>query len=206
MQRGNLRGRVQLTDRLARAAAIFDGRNAKDPRRDRVAGAEVPRALAEADRLSAWIEALEPEASEALRLAARCQHLERWMLPRSDFPEGRSGYLRWRKNAADHHANEAAAVLREVGYDQATIEAVRRINLKQDLARDRDAQTMEDALCLAFMERELEELAEKHDEQKLSRILRKTWQKMSERGRSAAAPLLDGLAPKTRALVLQAIG
>jgi hypothetical protein len=193
------------TERFARALAIFDARNDKDPRRDVADGIEVGRTLAEARRLSAWVEKLDPNASEALRLAARCQHLERWTLPRSAFPEGRIGYRRWRRHAAEYHAREAESVLREVGYDEATLAEVRRINLKERLKTTPDVQTMEDSLCLAFIERELDAFAKKHDEEKMLRILRETWKKMSERGRALALGLVDELAPETRELVRRAI-
>jgi len=191
------------SDRFARAIAAFDQANAADPVREAVSGVERPRELVQAERLSAWIERLEPLASEALRLAARCQHLERWKIPRSSYPDGRVGYLQWRTKLARFHADRAAELLRGAGYDDATIDQVRRINLKQGLRSDRDVQTMEDALCLSFIEHEFDAFSAKHDDQKLIEILRKTWKKMSPRGRDTALGLDVSL--RLKALLEQAL-
>ncbi len=191
------------SDRFARAVAAFDQANAEDPVREVVSGVERPRELVQAERLSAWVERLEPQASEALRLAARCQHLERWKIPRSSYPDGRVGYLQWRTKLARFHADRAAEILRGAGYDDATIDQVRRINLKQGLRSDRDVQTMEDALCLSFIEHEFDAFAAKHDDQKLIEILRKTWKKMSARGHETALGL--DASPRLKALLEQAL-
>lgn len=153
-----------------------------------------PRAEVQHERLAHWVEHLAPNASEALRLAARCQHLERWKRPRSDYPEGRRGYLDWRRDAAIFHADRAGELLLAAGYDDDTRAKVRALNTKADLD-DPETRTLEDALSLAFLEQELAEFAEKHDEEKLVRILKKTWRKMSEAGHTAALglPLDDDL-------------
>jgi hypothetical protein len=182
--------------RIQAALQAFDLENAKDP----VAG----RALRQADRVSAWIERLAPEPSDALKLAARSQHLRRWEIPRSDFPEGRRGYLAWRSKLAEFHAAESARILRGLGFDDELVERVRAINLKQGLGRDPEVQIMEDALCLAFLEQELEEFSEAHDDDKLVSILKKTWRKMSPAGRRAALGLVPGLSPRLKALIARA--
>ena len=164
-----------------------------------------PKELVEAERLSAWVARLEPEPSEALELASHCQHLRRWSLPRSDYPEGRIGYLTWRKALARRHADQAADILRAVGYDETLIEDVRRINLKQGLHQNADVQAMEDALCLAFLEHELDEFAGKHDDAKLIDIIRKTWRKMSERGHARALELAPSLPSRSAELVTRAL-
>jgi hypothetical protein len=168
--------------RFQAAIAAFDAVHVRDPAH--------PRALQEAERLSACVQRLDENASLALRLAARCQHLERWSVPRETYEPGRLGYLKWRKDLARFHADRAAQILRSVGYDEDTIDAVRRINLKQDLKQNSDTQTMEDALCLVFLAHELEAFLDKYpDEAKAVDILRKTWRKMSERGHAAALAL-----------------
>ena len=183
--------------RFQAAIAAFDALHRRDP--------EHPRALLEAERLSDRVERLEPSASVALRLAARCQHLERWTIARESYEPGRVGYLKWRKDLARFHADRAAEVLRGVGYDEDTIQAVRRINLKQDLKQSPDTQTMEDALCLVFLEYELEAILDKYPgEDKAVDILQKTWRKMSERGHAAALAL--ELSPRGAALVGRALG
>ncbi len=156
-------------------------------------------------RLSGWVDALSASPSEALQLAARCQHIRRWALPRATFPAGLSGYKRWRTTLAQRHAEEAAAILAAVGYDDATIARVRVLLLKEGLKTDEEVQLFEDAICLSFLEGELEAFARQHDEDKLVRILQKTWRKMSPRGHAAALELAGGLTPSTRALLERAL-
>jgi len=177
--------------------------NGADPRSIRVDDVDKPFELVQAERLGAWVERLDPRASEALRLAARCQHLRRWEIPRSELPPGRTGYLQWRTRLARFHADESASVLRAAGYEDAIIDHVRRINLKQGLRSDPDVQTMEDALCLSFIEHELESFSEKHTDEKIVEILRKTWKKMSARGHEAALAL--PLSPRLSRLVQAAL-
>jgi hypothetical protein len=143
--------------------------------------------------MTAWLNRLEPEASIPLQLAGRSQHLMRWHIPRETFPKDRPGYLRWRTTLYDFHADRAAEVLREVGYDTATIDRVRSLIRKQNLKTDPEAQTLEDVICLVFLENYFAEFARDHDEEKLIKILRKTWKKMSDRGHSAAMKLNLGL-------------
>lgn len=187
-----------MTDeRFERACALFDELNAADPVREVAGGSERPRLLLQAERLSAWVNRLDPGASEALRLAARCQHLERWKIPRTDFPEGRVGYLKWRTKLGQFHAARAAEVLKSVGYDEELIRRVDRIVRKQGITTEPDTQTMEDALCLVFLEHELDAFVKKYpDEEKSVDILRKTWGKMSARGHEAALALPLGDAAK----------
>lgn len=196
---------VDEADRKSRAIAAFRAANAEDPVTLVVDGVVRPKELVESERLSAWVVRLEPSPSEALELASHCQHLRRWSLPRSDFPEGRLGYLAWRKALARRHADQAADILRSAGYDEALVEQVRRINLKQGLHQNPDVQTMEDALCLAFLSHELEEFAGKHDDAKLIDIIRKTWRKMSERGHARALELAPSLPRRSAELVTRAL-
>jgi hypothetical protein len=193
-------------DRRRRAIAAFRALNAQDPNRILDGGVERPKELVAAERLAAWVGRLEPSASEALELASHCQHLCRWELPRGDFPEGRIGYLTWRKALARRHADRATAILRDVGYGDELIAEVRAINLKQGLHANPDTQTMEDALCLSFLEFELDEFAGKHDDEKVIDIIQKTWGKMSERGHAKAFELVAALPPRAAALVLRALG
>jgi hypothetical protein len=196
--------RTTADERFERARALFDELNAADPVREIEGGSERPRLLLQAERLSAWVHRLDPHASEALRLAARCQHLERWKIPRTDFPEGRVGYLKWRTKLGQFHAARAAEVLRSVGYDEELVARVDRIVRKQGITTDGDAQTMEDALCLVFLEHEFDAFMQKYpDEDKAVDILQKTWAKMSARGHDAALTLPLGDAAK--ALVARAL-
>jgi hypothetical protein len=176
-------------ERFQKAIAAFDRANAEDPNRVVDNGVSRPRELVHAERLSAWVERLEPDASEALSLAARCQHLRRWQIPRSTHPPGRLGYLHWRTELARFHADSATRILEEAGYQRELTFAVRRINLKQNLHSNPDTQTMEDALCLEFLNFEFEDFSRKYPVEKVLEIVRKTWKKMSPRARELALQL-----------------
>jgi len=177
------------TSRFQLAIAAFERENAEDPHAVNVAGTERPRELVDAERLSAWVERLAPDASEALRLAARCQHIRRWQIPRDSFAAGRVGYLQWRTQLGRFHADTATRLLQGLGYERELIDAVRCINLKQGLHSNPDTQTMEDALCLTFLEFEFEEFCAKYPPDKVIEVVRKTWKKMSARGHELALTL-----------------
>src|SRR5688500_2646291 len=176
------------------AIARFDAANAEDPSR-----AELDYAM----RMTAWLGRLYPDASEALRLAVRCQHLRRWAFPRDRYPMTRAGYHQWRTAAARFHAEEAGNILREGGYDDATIARVQSIVRKEGLKTDPDTQALEDSTCLAFLERDFAEFAARHDDEKVIGILQRTWRKMSPRAHEAALGL--DLAPDARRLIERAL-
>jgi hypothetical protein len=173
---------------------LIDAAHAEDP-----AGKE----LAYAQRMSAWLEKLSPQASEPLRLAVRCQHIRRWTIPRSAFPEGRVGYLRWRKEQSLAHAAVAGEILGRAGYGGDTIARVQSLVKKEGIKHDPEAQLLEDVTCLVFLEHELAAFAPRHEEAKLVDILQKTWLKMSLAGREAALGLK--LPAPLRALVEKAV-
>jgi len=189
--------------RFQMALESFDAANAADPRRIAVDGVATPYELAYARWLTDWVLRLAPAASEPLRLAARCQHLRRWEIPRTNFPATRAGYLQWRQRLKEFHADQAGAILREAGYDEATLERVRALNLKRQLATDPETQVLEDALCLVFLERQFAELAAKASRDKLIGALQKCWGKMSPAGRAAALKL--ELPPPLAALMRAAL-
>jgi hypothetical protein len=189
--------------RFEAALKRFDAENAKDPHRDRVGGEEIPRELLYAERLSTWLLKLEPHASEELRLAARCQHIRRWEIPRTEFPMDRAGYLRWRAKLKTFHAEVAGEILRECGYDDALIARVQALNLKKNFPNDPESRTLEDALCLVFLEFQLKDLAARTERAKLINALRKSWGKMSEKAREIALKL--PLSDEARDLVAEAI-
>ena len=191
------------TARFAQATEAFQRANAEDPHTLTVDGALRPRELVDAERLSAWVERLDPNASEALRLAARCQHLRRWQIPRSSYPAGRVGYLQWRTQLGRFHADAATQLLEVAGYERPLIDEVRRINLKQGLHSNPDTQTMEDALCLTFLEFEFEEFCAKYPTEKVLEVVQKTWKKMSPRGHEIALTL--PLSAPSLALVVAAL-
>lgn len=180
-----------------RAIAGFDAVHREDPASTVWQGAEMPRAVLYHARLVHWVEHLDADAAEPMRLAAHCQHLKRWAIPRTDYPEGLAGYRNWRNALTEFHVQEASAVLREVDYDDATIKRVQDFLAKKNLKSDVEVQLFEDAICLVFFEMELTDFAGKHDRDRLIRILRKVHRKMSADGwavaRQLAAQLPDEL-------------
>lgn len=182
--------------RFARACAAFDTANAEDPNLEEVDGEKRPHELVDAERVSAWVIKLKPDASVSLRLASRCQHICRWKVPRDQYPRNRAGYLRWRQDLKKFHADTAAEILKDIGYDKALIQSVRDLNLKKGLGKGGDVQVLEDALCLTFLEFEFESFLKRLPEERIVGILPKTWAKMSESGREHALSLSFGEAAK----------
>ncbi len=183
-----------MSSRLEDALACIDAYNAKDPKGEQ---------LLYSERMSAWLEKLEPEASDALRITARAQHIGRWTSPRETFPMTRPGYKKWREELAAFHADTTAEILRDVGYGDDVIERVFLLIKKKNLKTDPECQTLEDVICLVFLQFEFEAFAAKHDDDKLIRILQRTWLKMSDRGHDAALAL--ELPPHLRSLVERAL-
>lgn len=192
-----------MTERLERAMAALDAIHAEDPERREIDGRSVPAELAYAERMSVALRALEREPSEALRIAVRAQHLARWRIPRADYPAGKAGYLRWRTEQGRQHAALARQVLREAGYDETTIARVEELVRKKDVGRDAEAQALEDAACLVFLEHQLDAFAQGRDDAQVIEILQKTWRKMSELARALALEL--PLSDRARALVAAAL-
>ncbi|MGO8765332.1 MAG: DUF4202 domain-containing protein [Limisphaerales bacterium] len=176
------------SQKFAAALRQFDEENSRDPYRED----DQPRELLYAQRLEKWVLKLSPHASEPLRLAARCQHLCRWEIPRNTYPMTRPGYLKWRADLKKFHAKKAGEILREAGYDDDTIRRVQDLNLKKDFPADAETRVLEDALCLVFLEFQLAGLAAKTDEDKTINALRKSWQKMTEMARAEALQLNYG--------------
>jgi len=193
------------SQRFQDAVKRFDEAHREDPKSVVAHGLEVPWSQLYHQRLSHWVEALDGQASEALKLAARCQHLRRWTISRSDFPEGVTGYKRWRSKLAQFHAEEAADILRSIGYDDATIGRVRDFLIKKGLKRDPEVQLFEDAICLTFLENEFADFAQKHEDDKLVNIIKKTWEKMSPKGHNKALELAAQLPEPERKLIERAL-
>lgn len=192
-------------DRLARAFAAIDAVNAKDPVRVELGGHSDSRARLYGCRMSEILTRFAPDASELLRIAARAQHVERWIVPRNSYPEGRMGYLQWRKDLQQHHAIRAGGIMRDAGYGESDIERVGSLLRKERLKSDRETQILEDVICLVFLEYEAAGFIAGHDDGKVIGILAKTARKMSDRGLEAAAKLdLDGRLSRLLALALSA--
>ncbi len=175
--------------RLREAFAVLDSIHREDPSTDAPGPANILASLDYHERLGRWVERLAPDASAALRLAAHSQHLRRWAIPRDAYPMTRKGYREWRDALGRFHARTAAEVLARVGYDAHTVARVEQLLRKQRLRTDPEAQTLEDAACLVFLEVQLEDFSLQHTEEKLLHILRRTWKKMSPAARSLALQL-----------------
>ena len=176
-------------DQLNQVLERIDQLNSGDTNQEMVGGVAHPRELLYAQRLTAWVLRLNPQASEELRLAARGQHVQRWTIPRNRYEMNRRGYLRWRETLKAFHAETVAGLMREAGYPGEAIQRVKEIMGKRRLHEDPDTQTLEDALCLVFLETQFSDLRKKTSDEKMTEILRKTWRKMSEQGRAEALKL-----------------
>ena len=193
------------SDRFQQVIRSIDEANGEDPNSEIVDGVAQPKELVYGRRMQKWVEQLDPHAPEALRIAARSQHLRRWEIPRSNYPMDRKGYLRWRTTLYAYHADRASELLRARGYDDDKIERVRTLLQKRNLRTDADVQTLEDAAALVFLEHHLDDFLKRDDigEGKAIDIIRKTWKKMTERGHEAAVAL--ELSAESSALLKKAL-
>lgn len=182
-----------MTDRLQKALALIDTANAADPKGE---------AQPYGERMSVELVRLFPDASDVLRIAARGQHVERWLLPRTDYPEGKAGYLEWRREQARRHALRVGGIMAEAGYPAADRERVGVLLRKEGLKRDPEVQALEDVICLVFLRWYFADFSAKHDPTSVLDIVRKTARKMSDAGRArvlAEFTLPDALAEAFRA-------
>lgn len=169
--------------------ARIDAANALDPEREADGESDAPAALLYGQRMSRVLESFVAAPSDALRIAVRAQHIERWKRPRQDYPEGRAGYLRWRRDASAFHAERAVTIMAECGWDEAARERVASIIRKERLKADPETQALEDVACLVFMRWYFVPFAASRPEEELARIVAKTARKMSPAGRQAALAL-----------------
>jgi Domain of unknown function (DUF4202) len=190
------------------AIAAFDAANGEDPNKEVAGGREYPKELLYAQRMTEMQERYAPEASEAVRLAVRAQHIQRWKIPRNTYPMDRPGYLQWRTGLYKFHAETAGRIMKQAGYDDAMVERVHAIVGKKGLKVNPETQLMEDVADLVFLEHYLTGFAGQHpeyDEEKWMQIIRKTWQKMSPRARefvlAGKVKLPEALTP----LILKAV-
>ncbi|WP_158974910.1 DUF4202 domain-containing protein [Cellulophaga sp. L1A9] len=177
------------SDKLEKAFILFDNANEQDPNKEIYEGKEYAKEVLYAIRMTKKLNAFAPDASEVLQLTARCQHICRWEIPRDSYEMNRAGYLTWRQDLKKFHAKKAGEILENVGYDQTTIDRVAFLLEKKQLKKNEETQTLEDVICLVFLEYYFEPFAQKYSEEKLIDILQKTWRKMSEVGQEAALKL-----------------
>jgi hypothetical protein len=175
-----------MTDRLSRALALIDAANAADPK------GEAP---VYGQRMTAELARLVPQASEVLQVAARGQHVERWLLPRSDYPEGKAGYLDWRREQGRRHAARVAGIMAEAGFPAADCERVGVLLRKEGIKRDPEVQALEDVICFVFLKWYFAPFAAERDSEATLDIVRKTARKMSEAGRARVLEEFDLPAP-----------
>ncbi len=190
--------------RFERTLAAFDDANREDPHTEHdEEGNVVPKELLYALRMSAVLAEFVPDASEALQLATRCQHIRRWTVPRDDYPMDRKGYLQWRTYLKKFHGEQATEIMQAQGYDPKTIGKVVDLLNKKNLKRNTEMQTLEDVICLVFLRFYLADFMQKHPEEKIVSIVAKTWKKMSEAGHTAALQLK--FSPEEQSVIAQAL-
>jgi len=180
---------LNLSSRYEAVIAAIDAANAADPNTIDVGGRGEPAELVYGRRMSATLARMAPDASEPLRIAARGQHIERWRSPRKSYPEGRAGYLKWRKDLRDLHAQRLGEIMANAGYEPGDIARVGALVRTEKLKVDPKAQLLEDVVCVVFLEHYLEVFMAKTEPAKMPGILAKTWRKMSERGHAEALEL-----------------
>ena len=174
------------TDRLKRAVDAIDRANREDPNLETANGQKYPKEWLYGERMSQWLLRLRPEPSDLQQLAARGQHIFRWKIPRSEYPQTRECYLRWRKQLYRYHGDRVVEIMAAEGYDTDSMDQVKRMIGKQGIKRDHDVQLIEDTACLVFLEFYLQPFAAGQPEEKLIDIIRKTWDKMSDVARGHA--------------------
>ena len=190
-------------DAYADARKLIDDAHAGDPK---PAADGRPAELVYADRMEAWVVRAAAEPTPLLRLAARCQHLERWSVPRTTFPDGKVGYLKWRQSLYKKQAARAEELMLQAGVPATEAAEAATWVSKTALKTNSGTQALEDAACLVFLENEIEAFAAEHADyprEKFVDIIRKTWKKMSPRGQGLASTL--ALPPAIEALVTEAI-
>ena len=169
------------SEQFEKAFAQFDSYNSNDPNKEEYNGKSYPKELLYAIRMSERLDIFKPDSPDYLKLAARCQHIGRWEIPRSSYPMDKKGYLQWRNTLKFHHAKIAGDILANCGYETETVEKIKFLLLKKELNKNADTQVLEDVICLVFIEYYLDEFASKHEDDKVVDILRKTMKKMSSK-------------------------
>lgn len=175
--------------RFTKTIQDFDRINAEDPQLETVEDTKVPKELLYSQRMTQMLDEFSPNPSETLRLAARCQHIHRWSIPRKDFSMDRNGYLLWRCQLKKYHAELAGSIMKNNGYSQENIRKIDDLLNNRRLKTDGETQTLEDVVCLVFLNHYFDDFLTQHEEAKVLNIIRKTWNKMSEKAYKAALSL-----------------
>ncbi|REL25771.1 DUF4202 domain-containing protein [Thalassotalea euphylliae] len=175
-----------MSSTLEQVIDAIDAINQQDPNVENVDGKEQPKELVYGQRMSQCLHAFWPNSSEHLQIAVRAQHVKRWAIARSEYPEGKAGYLTWRKSLGQLHAETASELMRLNGYNQADAERTASIIRKEKLKSNPESQILEDVACLVFLSYYFAPFAAKHSDEKIISILQKTWRKMSETAQQIA--------------------
>ncbi len=186
------------------ALALIDKYNSKDPNFYETNGLRFPKELVYSQRMTQKLLQFEPNASKALQIAARAQHIGRWKIDRATYAMDRIGYLKWREDLKKLHADITFNILKEVGFDDEFSNRISTIIRKKLIKKNKESQIIEDVICLVFLEYYFEEFAAKHADEKVIDILQKTWRKMSEKGHEEALKIK--FSEKSASLVQRAIG
>ncbi|WP_415716060.1 DUF4202 domain-containing protein [Roseibium sp.] len=165
---------------ISQALEAIDAANAADPNQED----GTPVAQLYGQRMSSELERLFPNAGDVLKIAARGQHIERWILARSTYPEGRAGYHAWRRDLAKHHAERVGAIMQDTGYSDDEIAQAGQMLRKEGIKRNEDIQALEDVICFVFLKWYFAPFAAKHSDEKVLGIVQKTARKMSDDGRA----------------------
>jgi hypothetical protein len=168
------------------ASAWIDAENAQDPNSEIYQSETYPKELLYSNRMYEKLMSFEPNASEAVQIASKAQHICRWKITRESYPMDRVGYLKWREDLKKFHAKVTGEILEKAGYPEEFIARVAFLIEKKLLKKDAETQLLEDVICLVFLEHYLEPFVQKHDAEKLKNIILKTWNKMSEKGHQEA--------------------
>lgn len=172
--------------KLAAALKLIDEAHAQDPKKIQVDGKEQPYELHYSQKMSNYLKMRNPSAPDTLRLAVRAQHFRRWEIPRDSYPINKTGYHAWRTFLKKRQADMASQICLDCGYSEDDATRVAHLIRKEDLKKDEETQTLEDVACLVFLDDQFEEFEKQHDEEKMVKILQKTWGKMSEKGHELA--------------------
>lgn len=176
-------------EKFNKAIKLFNEANSLDPNKELYNEIEFPKELLYAVRMAKQLNNFAPNSSEALQLTVCCQHICRWEIPRDSYEMNKVGYLTWRKDLKDFHAKKASEILTSVGYEKELIAQVKFLLLKKELKKNADTQTLEDVICLVFLEFYFLKFSKKYSEEKMIDIVQKTWRKMSDKGHKAALEL-----------------
>ncbi len=194
---------MTTSPRFEQALKKLDELHAEDPRSVEVDGEALPKELWHAQQMTRWLGQLDDAPSELLQLAVRAQHLQRWQVSRDEYPEGRRGYLHWRRDQGRRAGETTAGVMRECGYCEEDAERVAQMIRKEGLARDPEVQTVEDCACLVFLENYFADFSRQVERDHMIRIIQKTWGKMSDAARNQALQL--PMDDSSRAMVEEAL-